>query len=126
MSFRVSVFCERFFPCVRAPISQNRNFLFWEILSIEVGCRNPKSEIAVSMKKPRFTKQYDRILARLREARVDAGFTQAEVGKRFGAHASFVSKCESGERRIDVVELAEFCKIYRVSLVDFLRSVGFE
>ena len=62
------------------------------------------------------------MLAVLREAREEAGLTQTVVGKQFGAHASFVSKCESGERRIDVIELADFCKIYGVTLADFLES----
>ena len=52
--------------------------------------------------------------------------TQSEVGKRFGSHASFVSKCESGERRIDVTELAEFCQLYGISLTGFLKSTGVE
>jgi hypothetical protein len=50
--------------------------------------------------------------------------TQTDGGKKFGAHASFVSKCESGERRVDVVELAAFCQIYGVSLAEFLESAG--
>jgi hypothetical protein len=49
-----------------------------------------------------------------------------QVGAAFGAHASFISKCESGERRIDVVELAEFCRLYKVSLAKFLSAAGFE
>ncbi len=65
-------------------------------------------------------------MAALRAARLQAGLTQTEVAKRFGAHAPFVSKCESGERRIDVVELAEFCRIYGVTLSDFLADAGIE
>jgi len=72
-------------------------------------------------KKSRYTRRYTRMLMALRQAREDAGLTQVAVGKRFGAHASFVSKCESGERRIDVVELADFCRIYGVSLSTFLE-----
>ena len=34
------------------------------------------------------------------------------------------SKVESGERRLDVVELVAFCKRYEVGLVDFLREAG--
>ncbi|MFN0196056.1 MAG: helix-turn-helix domain-containing protein [Planctomycetaceae bacterium] len=73
------------------------------------------------MKKSRYTKKYERVLASLREVRKAAGLTQTEVAKKFGAHASFVSKCESGERRIDIVELADFCRVYGISLADFLR-----
>lgn len=66
------------------------------------------------------------MLRTLRQVRKDARLTQTDVARRFGAHASFVSKCESGERRIDVVELAEFCRLYRISLADFLKRAGVE
>jgi len=69
-------------------------------------------------------RQYERLLAALRAARIEAGFTQAQVGAKFGTHASFVSKIESGERRLDVVELAEFCRIYGVPLAAFLNRAG--
>jgi len=38
---------------------------------------------------------------------------------------SFVSKSESGERRVDVIELLAFADVYRVPITDFLprRSV---
>ncbi len=78
------------------------------------------------MKKSKFTKQYSRLLEALKQARVEAGLTQTEVGKKFGAHASFVSKCESGERRIDVVELNYFCKLYGLSLLDFVGRLALE
>ena len=78
------------------------------------------------MKKSRYNSKYQRVLSTLRDARREAGLTQVEVGKKFGAHASFVSKCESGERRIDVVELAQFCRIYGVTTTDFLKRVGLD
>ena len=66
------------------------------------------------------------MLRALRAARLEAGLTQTDVAKRFGAHASFVSKCESGERRIDVIELSLFCQLYKVTVSDFLRSIGLD
>ena len=78
------------------------------------------------MKKFRHSKKYGHLLRMLRQARKDAGLTQAEVGRAFGTHASFVSKCESGERRIDVVELAEFCRLYKITLSAFLKKTGLE
>lgn len=78
------------------------------------------------MQKSRFTKKYAVLLQVLREAREQAGLTQTDVARRFGAHASFVSKCESGERRIDVLELVQFCKIYGVTVSDLLQSIGVE
>ena len=38
-------------------------------------------------------------------ARKMAGLTQAELAKKLKCHQSFVARIESGERRIDVVEL---------------------
>jgi len=65
--------------------------------------------------------QYQAFLQRLRAARHKAGLTQAEVAKKLGRPQSFVSKCESGERRVDVLELAEFSQLYQVSLDSFVR-----
>jgi transcriptional regulator with XRE-family HTH domain len=76
------------------------------------------------MEKSQHTRAYQRLVAALRGAREAVGLTQAEVAGRLGVYASFVSKCESGERRIDVVELAAFCKAYGVDLIGFLRSAG--
>lgn len=37
-----------------------------------------------------------------------AGLTQEVVAKRLGRHQSFVATVESGQRRIDIVELFDF------------------
>jgi transcriptional regulator with XRE-family HTH domain len=39
------------------------------------------------------------------DARKTAGLTQAELAVRLHCHQSFVARVESGQRRIDVVEL---------------------
>jgi len=52
-------------------------------------------------------------LHRLKQAREDAKLTQLEVAQKFSRPQSFVSKCESGERRVDFVELRHFAKLYR-------------
>jgi transcriptional regulator with XRE-family HTH domain len=61
------------------------------------------------------------MLARLREARETAGLTQAQVAAKLGKPQSHVSKSESGERRIDPVELAQFADIYGQSVGWFLE-----
>ncbi len=78
------------------------------------------------MSKSRHTVRYERLLQALRSTRQEAGMTQVEAAKHFRAHASFISKCESGERRIDVVELADFCRLYRTRLSAFLKRAGLE
>lgn len=68
--------------------------------------------------------EYRRFLARLRAARQQAGLTQAEVAKRLRRPQSFVSKCEAGERRVDVVELAALARVYEKPLAFFLVGEG--
>jgi transcriptional regulator with XRE-family HTH domain len=59
-------------------------------------------------------------LKRLRQARRDAGLTQVEVAKRLGRSQSFITKAENGERRLDVIELRAFARIYRKRASYFL------
>lgn len=58
---------------------------------------------------------YEEFRALLRAARLAAGLSQAQVARRLGKPQSYVSKCESGERRVDVVELAQFARVYGVA-----------
>jgi ribosome-binding protein aMBF1 (putative translation factor) len=76
------------------------------------------------MEKSQHTARYRRLTDKLREVRERAGLTQQRVARKLKVYASLVSKCESGERRIDVVELAAFCKVYGIDLIEFLREAG--
>lgn len=78
------------------------------------------------MPKSRHTPRYGRLLQALRAARQEANLTQVQVAKHFGTYASFISKVEAGERRLDVVELADFCRLYGVRLAAFLKRSGIE
>ena len=67
---------------------------------------------------------YNRLLQRvLREARTDAGLTQEEVALRLGFPQSFVSKYETGERRLNLGELRDICEVLGVSLLDVVRKI---
>lgn len=55
-------------------------------------------------------RHYQVLLKVLRQARQDAGLTQADVGNRLGNTQTFVSKVERGERRLDVAEFVEWCQ----------------
>ena len=54
--------------------------------------------------------RHQALAALLVEKRKKAGLTQAVVAMRLGRHQSFVATVESGQRRIDVIELIEFAK----------------
>lgn len=68
-----------------------------------------------------YSEAYERFLGRLREARRKANLTQEIVARRLKRPQSFVSKIEAGERRVDVVELAELARIYRKPLTFFVK-----
>jgi transcriptional regulator with XRE-family HTH domain len=57
--------------------------------------------------------EYRRFLVRLRAAREEAGLTQVDVATKLGVEQSWISKVERGVRRLDVVELSKFAKLYR-------------
>lgn len=66
-------------------------------------------------------RMYADFLQKLIEAREAAGLTQQEVSERMGRARSFLSKCETGERSIDVVELLELAEIYGKRPQEFLN-----
>jgi transcriptional regulator with XRE-family HTH domain len=68
------------------------------------------------------TPEYQTFLERLKKARKEAGLTQAEVAERLDRPQSFVAKCESGERRVDVVELVRFSGLYGKPLQYFVSE----
>ena len=78
------------------------------------------------MQKSQHTKKYRKLLEALRNAREKAGLRQTDVSQTLGVYSTFITKVEAGERRIDVVELAELCQVYRVKLHSFLKSVKIE
>jgi transcriptional regulator with XRE-family HTH domain len=63
----------------------------------------------------------EKLAALLRSVRSDAGLTQAEVAELLEQPQSFVSKYESGERRLDLIELKQICKALKISLGEFVR-----
>lgn len=66
------------------------------------------------------SRRYQQFLRQLRAARFDAGLTQEQVAKAFKVPQSWVSKCESGERRVDAVELERFARLYGKPITFFL------
>ena len=59
----------------------------------------------------------------LKEIRIGAGLSQVELSKKLGKPQSFVSKYESGERRLDILELRKVCESLGVSLVEFVKKL---
>lgn len=67
------------------------------------------------------TKEYAYLVERMRKARIEAGLTQVEVAKKIARPQSHISNIESGQQRVDVVELKRFAKLYGKKLGYFIK-----
>lgn len=75
------------------------------------------------MSKSIFTTEYAVLRDLLRELRTEKGFTQVQLSEALGMPQSFVSKYETGERRLDVIELREVCQSLGTTLPTFARKL---
>jgi transcriptional regulator with XRE-family HTH domain len=66
------------------------------------------------------TQAYKAFLARLVAARQTARFSQGEVAKALGMPQSRLSRMESGERRVDIIELDDLARFYGKPLSYFV------
>ena len=74
-------------------------------------------------KKSLFSPRYDEFLRQLIAARKEAGLTQREAARKIDRPQSFVAKSETGERRVDVIELMDFLAAYRVQPERFFKTL---
>lgn len=66
-------------------------------------------------------KRYQAAIEALRSARSARGLSQTELGRRLGRRQQFVSKYESGERRLDVIEFMEAAEVLDLDWIEVLR-----
>jgi transcriptional regulator with XRE-family HTH domain len=62
------------------------------------------------------------MLAQLRATRENAGLTQYDLARLLGRSQSYVGKCELGERRLDLVQLRDFCRAMNVPFLSFVQQ----
>ena len=65
------------------------------------------------MKKTIYSEEHKFTVERLITAREKANLRQEDVAKLLSKTQSFISKIEAGQRRVDLVQLKEFAKIYK-------------
>lgn len=75
------------------------------------------------MEKSIYSERYTLFLSLLRRARKRAGLTQVTLAERLNETQTFVSKCERGERRLDVIELQEWCSALGITMHEFIASL---
>jgi len=84
--------------------------------------RNKYILACMDIKKTIYSEQYKTIIHNLKEARLKQGLTQKDVAKHFGVGQSFISKIESGQYRLDILQLQEFAKLYKTTFTSFLKE----
>jgi transcriptional regulator with XRE-family HTH domain len=75
------------------------------------------------LEKTIFTPEYTVLLRLLRQIRKERGLTQIQLAERLKETQSWVSKCERGEHRLDVLELRIFCQGLEITLIDFITQL---
>lgn len=73
------------------------------------------------MKKIIYSKEQKRLVGKLKKAREEAGFDQNKIAKKLGTTQSYISKLESGQRKIDAIQLKELSRIYKKDISYFLK-----
>lgn len=66
---------------------------------------------------------YHQVIGRLRSKREMEGVTQAQLAELLKVNQAFISKIETCERRLDIIELHPICQVLGISFVDFIQEV---
>lgn len=67
------------------------------------------------------TKEYAIFIERMKKARAESGLLQIEVAKAMKRPQSYISRVESGEYRLDILEVKKFAKLYKKSIEYFIK-----
>ena len=78
------------------------------------------------MRKSRETEDHQRLSELLRRLRRQAGLTQRDLADRLGVRQEWVSRYEVGERRLDVIELAEVAHALGTTAVEIIERLGLD
>lgn len=72
------------------------------------------------MDKTIYKKAYKKMLGRLRAAREELGLRQGDVAAKLKCTQSYVSKIERGQIRLDIIQLKDFAKLYKKTILHFI------
>lgn len=77
----------------------------------------------VAVTKSVFTQRYARFCELLVQARKGKGMTQTELGTALGEDQTFISKVESGVRRLDLVEFLAVADVLDIDVGEFVAEL---
>lgn len=75
------------------------------------------------MKKSINTREAKLVAEMLYQLRVSLGMRQSDLAKKLQVPQSFVSKLESGERRIDIIELRDMLRHLNTNIIEFSTAL---
>jgi transcriptional regulator with XRE-family HTH domain len=75
------------------------------------------------MKKTNRELKREKLQELLKRIRQDKGIRQIELAEKLGVPQSFISKYESGDRQLDILELRQVCQAVGISLQEFIRKL---
>lgn len=73
------------------------------------------------MSKTIYTKEHKNLITKLKSARLSSNLDQKTAAKRLNKSQSYISKMESGQRRIDLVQLKQIAEIYGKNIEYFIK-----
>jgi transcriptional regulator with XRE-family HTH domain len=68
--------------------------------------------------------RYELFREELKKARIEAKLLQVDLAKIIKKPQSYISKVESGERNLDVIEFISFCKGIGISPSNFIKKLN--
>jgi len=74
------------------------------------------------MEKTIYSNEYKKVINKLKDARLKAGLTQLDVARKLRKHQSYISKIESRERRLDIIELRLLANLYKKDISYFIKN----
>ena len=71
-----------------------------------------------------YDSRYRACIALLKSRRTALNLTQAVIAEKLGVPQAYVSKYETGQRRIDIVELLDICNVLNLSISSLLTEIN--
>jgi len=68
-----------------------------------------------------FSGDHKRVISAINKARKAIGITQKELAKKLGKTQSYISKIESAQVRLDIVQLKRIAKVLKVRVQDLMK-----
>ncbi len=68
-----------------------------------------------------FSGDHKRVVKAITKARLDSGLTQTELAERLEKTQSYISKIESGQVRVDIVQLKQIARVLKINVNDLLN-----